>query len=127
MPSLHVGWAVWCGAAIALYARHRWVQVLGIAYPIVTTVVVMATGNHYLLDAVAGAVVIAAGGWLSGFVPARYRTVPMGPGQTVIDGVTREQLEQAAARVEQAATERAVDDWDAAAEAEAQRYCATQR
>jgi hypothetical protein len=107
MPSLHVGWAVWCGAAIALYARHRWVKALGIAYPIVTTVVVMATGNHYFLDAVAGAVVIAAGAWLSGYVPARFRSVPMGPADTLIDGVTREELEQAAARVERAASERA--------------------
>ena len=133
MPSLHVGWAVWCGAAIALYARHRWVRVLGVAYPVVTTLVVMATGNHYFLDAVAGAVVIAAGAWLSGFVPARFRSVPMGPGQTVLDGVTPEQLEQAAARVERAAGDRAAgdraagEDWDAAAEAEERRYCATRR
>jgi PAP2 superfamily len=54
MPSLHVGWAIWCGVLIALYARRRWVKALGIAYPLATTVVVMATGNHYLLDAVAG-------------------------------------------------------------------------
>src|SRR5690242_14508203 len=54
MPSLHVGWAIWCGAAIALYARRRWVRALGVAYPVMTTLVVMATGNHYLLDAVAG-------------------------------------------------------------------------
>ncbi len=130
MPSLHVGWAVWCGAAVALYARRRWVRALGVAYPVLTTVVVMATGNHYLLDALAGAAVIAAGAWLSGYVPQRFRSVPMGPGQTVIDGVTPEQLEQAAARVEQSASARAAGpagDWDVAAEAEERRYCATRR
>jgi len=131
MPSLHVGWAVWCGAVIALYARNRWARVLGITYPILTTLVVMATGNHYFLDAVAGAAVIAAGAWLSGLVPARFRSVPLGPGQTVIDGVTRDELELAAARVERAASERVDDgvtgDWDAASEAEERRYCATRR
>src|SRR3954467_5860992 len=25
MPSLHVGWAIWCGWQVAQYARHRWV------------------------------------------------------------------------------------------------------
>lgn len=64
MPSLHVGWAVWCGALIAMYAQRRWVRALGVLYPVTTTVVVMATGNHYLLDALAGAVVMAAGAGL---------------------------------------------------------------
>ena len=61
MPSLHVGWAIWCGVLIAMYARRWWVRALGILYPIMTTLVVMATGNHYLLDALAGAVTMAAG------------------------------------------------------------------
>ena len=61
MPSLHVGWALWCGVLIAMYAQRRWVKALGIAYPVATTVVVMATANHYLLDAVAGAVVMGVG------------------------------------------------------------------
>ena len=110
MPSLHVGWAVWCGAVIALYAKHRWSRVVGIAYPIATTLVVMATGNHYFLDAVAGLVVMAIGAVLSGLVPERLRSVPMGPGRTVIDGVSRSDAERAAARVE-----RPVPSWDAPA------------
>lgn len=61
MPSLHVGWAIWCGVLIAMYAQRGWLRTLGVLYPITTTVVVMATGNHYLLDALAGALVIAAG------------------------------------------------------------------
>lgn len=63
MPSLHVGWAMWCGYLIYRYARRRWVRVLGLAYPIATTLVVVATANHYLLDAAAGVadVAIAAG------------------------------------------------------------------
>jgi hypothetical protein len=64
MPSLHVGWAIWCGVLIAMYAQRWWVRTLGVLYPITTTLVVMATGNHYLLDALAGAVVMAAGAGL---------------------------------------------------------------
>ncbi len=43
-------------AALALYpvVRHRALRVLVAAYPVMTTLVVVATGNHYFLDAVAG-------------------------------------------------------------------------
>ena len=108
MPSLHVGWAVWCGALLAMYARRRWVRVVGVAYPVLTTVVVMATGNHYFLDAVAGAVVMAIGALLTARVPARFTTLPMGPERTVIDGVSREEHERARAAADRAP---AADDW----------------
>ena len=62
MPSLHVGWALWCGFLLYHYSSHRWARWAGVAYPLVTTVVVLSTGNHYLLDAVAGAIVMAMGG-----------------------------------------------------------------
>jgi hypothetical protein len=58
MPSLHVGWALWCGVLIWRHASHTWVRWLGASYPVLTTVVVIATGNHYLIDAFAGAVVM---------------------------------------------------------------------
>ncbi|MCW3838697.1 phosphatase PAP2 family protein [Micromonospora yasonensis] len=49
MPSLHVGWAL--AVAVALVAvtagRLRW---LWLAHPIVTVLVVVATGNHYWID-----------------------------------------------------------------------------
>jgi hypothetical protein len=65
MPSLHVGWALWSGVLLALYASRRWVRVVGALYPVVTSLVVMATGNHYLLDVVAGAAVIGWGALLA--------------------------------------------------------------
>jgi PAP2 superfamily len=64
MPSLHVGWALWCGVLIAVYARRAWVKALGLMYPVATTLVVMATGNHYLLDAVAGCLDMGVGALL---------------------------------------------------------------
>jgi hypothetical protein len=34
MPSLHCGWAIWCGLMIVLYAKRTWVRVLGALYPV---------------------------------------------------------------------------------------------
>ncbi|MCZ4118910.1 phosphatase PAP2 family protein [Streptomyces sp. H39-S7] len=61
MPSLHVGWALWCGIMLWRYGRTPLVRSLGILYPLITTFVVMGTANHYLLDAVAGAAVMGIG------------------------------------------------------------------
>ncbi|HET7530761.1 MAG TPA: phosphatase PAP2 family protein [Mycobacteriales bacterium] len=58
MPSLHVGWALWCGWQLVRHGRHRITQGFGVFYPALTTIVVIATGNHYLLDAVAGVAVV---------------------------------------------------------------------
>jgi hypothetical protein len=55
MPSLHVAWSLWCAFAIVTLAKRRWVRVLGALYPIATTLVVLGTANHYMLDAVGGA------------------------------------------------------------------------
>jgi hypothetical protein len=61
MPSLHVGWAVWCTATVWAMTRRRWIRVLAAAYPVATTIVVLATANHYLADTVAGALCCASG------------------------------------------------------------------
>ncbi len=54
MPSLHVAWAVWCALALYPMFRHWALRALVVAYPVMTTLVVVATGNHFFLDAVAG-------------------------------------------------------------------------
>jgi hypothetical protein len=54
MPSLHVAWAVWCALALYPMFRHWALRALAVAYPVMTTLVVVATGNHYFLDAAAG-------------------------------------------------------------------------
>ncbi|MEU6666310.1 phosphatase PAP2 family protein [Streptomyces sp. NPDC046727] len=61
MPSLHVGWALWCGVMIWRYGGTRLAKVFGVAYPLLTAIVVMGTANHYFLDAVAGAAVMGVG------------------------------------------------------------------
>jgi hypothetical protein len=65
MPSLHVGWAVWCGVLLVRYSSSRLVKVLGVLYPLTTSLVVLATGNHYLLDVFAGVFVMAVGASLA--------------------------------------------------------------
>ncbi|MEU6561034.1 phosphatase PAP2 family protein [Nocardia nova] len=63
MPSLHVGWALWCGLMLYRLGRTELARFAGVAYPVLITVVVMGTANHYLLDCVAGAALILAAGW----------------------------------------------------------------
>jgi uncharacterized membrane protein YfcA len=65
MPSLHVGWALWCGVMLWRHGRTPLMKVLGVAYPLLTTLVVMGTANHYFLDAVAGAAVMGVGALLT--------------------------------------------------------------
>jgi PAP2 superfamily len=64
MPSLHLAWAVWSVMFAAAIIRRRSLRLLLYAYPVVTTVVVMATANHYLLDALAGAALALTAGWI---------------------------------------------------------------
>lgn len=61
MPSLHVGWSLWCGVMLWRYGRNRVVRALGLIYPVMTAFVVMGTANHYLMDAAAGVAVMTAG------------------------------------------------------------------
>ncbi|MFH8347106.1 phosphatase PAP2 family protein [Streptomyces sp. NPDC018045] len=61
MPSLHVGWALWCGAVLWRHGRSRATRALGVAYPLLIVLVVMGTANHYLLDALAGTAVMGLG------------------------------------------------------------------
>jgi hypothetical protein len=73
MPSMHIGWSLWAGIAILLYAQRRWARVLGLLYPIATLVAVVSTGNHYLLDAAGGALTLACGYALQHFLTVRMR------------------------------------------------------
>ena len=54
MPSLHIGWSLWCAIAIVTLAKRPWVRVLGALYPLATFFVIVGTANHFVLDAVGG-------------------------------------------------------------------------
>ena len=59
MPSLHIAWATWSSIAIWKMTRKRSLRALALVYPLLTTFAVTATANHYLADALAGAVLTA--------------------------------------------------------------------
>ncbi|MER5991823.1 phosphatase PAP2 family protein [Streptomyces viridosporus] len=61
MPSMHIGWSVWSGLTIFALATVPWVRVLGLVYPAATLVVIVATANHFWLDAVGGVLCLAFG------------------------------------------------------------------
>jgi len=73
MPSMHIGWALWCGLTIFALARVPWVRILGLLYPTATLIVIVATANHFWLDAVGGILCLTFG-----FTLARlwYGTLP---------------------------------------------------
>ncbi|MFD9500642.1 bifunctional glycosyltransferase 87/phosphatase PAP2 family protein [Streptomyces sp. NPDC060035] len=61
MPSLHFGWSLWCGVVIVLLAPKAWMKALGLLHPLFTISAIVATGNHWVLDAAGGAAVVAMG------------------------------------------------------------------
>lgn len=61
MPSMHIGWSVWCGLTVFALASVPWVRILGLLYPALTLVVIVATANHFWLDAVGGVLCLAFG------------------------------------------------------------------
>ena len=60
MPSLHIAWALWCTVALWQCSPRASVRTLAVLYPCVTTAAVLATGNHFVLDILGGAMVMAA-------------------------------------------------------------------
>jgi hypothetical protein len=55
MPSLHIAWATWSALVVWRLSSSRLLRAAAVLYPFTTTYAVMATGNHYLADAVVGA------------------------------------------------------------------------
>ncbi|MEU6883739.1 phosphatase PAP2 family protein [Streptomyces viridosporus] len=76
MPSLHFGWSLWCGLVVAIIAPRMWMKALGLLHPLFTAAAIVATGNHWILDAVGGAIVVGAGFGLTYLLQGpRARTV----------------------------------------------------
>lgn len=57
VPSLHFGWSLLLGAVIAKVAGNPVMKVLGVVWPVAMFFSVVMTGNHFIIDAVAGAIV----------------------------------------------------------------------
>ena len=71
--------AMRCGAALVAWRlARRWrarvaAMVFGIGYPLLTALVVMSTGNHYLLDVLAGTGTVVVAGVVLEMVPRSVR------------------------------------------------------
>ena len=61
MPSLHFGWDLLVGIAIARHANGIAGRLLGVVLPVLMLSAVVLTANHYILDAVAGAIFALSG------------------------------------------------------------------
>ncbi|MGW7287966.1 bifunctional glycosyltransferase 87/phosphatase PAP2 family protein [Streptomyces sp. NPDC054847] len=61
MPSLHFGWSLWCGLVVLVFAPRLWMKLLGLLHPLFTVCAIVATANHWVLDAAGGAAVVGAG------------------------------------------------------------------
>jgi diacylglycerol O-acyltransferase len=61
MPSLHVAWALWVTVVLAKLKHKRTVQGFSLIHVAVTLFVIMATANHFLLDAAGGALAVWLG------------------------------------------------------------------
>jgi membrane-associated phospholipid phosphatase len=74
MPSMHVGWSLLVGLIGFRVARRRPVKALFILHPLVMAVTVTATGNHYFIDSVVGALVaLSAVAIVAAQLPSRIR------------------------------------------------------
>ena len=57
-PSLHAGWAFGVATGVAVHARPLLARVAAFLYPAAAVLAILATGNHFVLDALAGVLVM---------------------------------------------------------------------
>ena len=61
VPSLHAAYALGVGIGMIRYARSHLVRVAGVIYPPLVVLTIVVTGNHFVLDAIAGMAVLGVG------------------------------------------------------------------
>ena len=61
MPSLHAGWDLLMGIAIAAHASRRALKAVGYLLPVLMVLAIVLTANHYFMDAVVGSAVALVG------------------------------------------------------------------
>ena len=63
-PSLHAGWALWVALVVRRSTRNYWARGLAWLHAVVTAVVVIGTGNHWILDVAVGWALVIVAMWL---------------------------------------------------------------
>lgn len=61
MPSLHIGWALWCALILVPRLRSAPARMLAASYPLLTLFAIVVTANHYWIDGLGGVAVIGFG------------------------------------------------------------------
>jgi hypothetical protein len=61
VPSLHAAYALGVGIGLIRYARSHLMRFAGAIYPPLVVLTIVVTGNHFVLDAVAGMAVLGLG------------------------------------------------------------------
>jgi hypothetical protein len=61
VPSLHAAYALGVGIGMIRYARSHLIRVTGVIYPPLVVLTIVVTGNHFVLDAIAGMAVLGVG------------------------------------------------------------------
>lgn len=81
MPSLHFGWDLLIGIAIVAQARGA-LKVAGVLLPAAMAFAVVATANHFIIDALAGAALALLGLWAASLIERWLPTLPTPGGGT---------------------------------------------
>jgi PAP2 superfamily protein len=63
IPSMHVAFALMIAVPLSRLAQHRVTRVLWRLYPLLVIFVIISTANHFITDAVLGALTAAFGAW----------------------------------------------------------------
>ncbi|MHB8531303.1 MAG: phosphatase PAP2 family protein [Solirubrobacteraceae bacterium] len=83
VPSMHVAFALMIGWTLARLVRTPVARVLWIVYPFLMTFVIIVTANHFIVDALLGAITAAASAygakWLARARPAVWRFSAVAP------------------------------------------------
>ncbi len=65
MPSLHISWSLWCAVVLWRFSRRNVSRILALGYPVLTLVAIVATANHFIIDAAGGIAIVIGGHFLS--------------------------------------------------------------
>jgi hypothetical protein len=99
LPSLHIAWAVWSTLALWRLSARAWVRGPALAYPVVTLLAVVGTGNHWLADGVLGAAITLGCAPLGSRLRLRRR-VPVAAAAATVAAVADVRAEARVSRLE---------------------------
>ncbi|HTY72120.1 MAG TPA: phosphatase PAP2 family protein [Actinomycetes bacterium] len=84
-PSMHAGWATWVAIQLTRMYPRRWPAVAGWLYLMGTAFVVIGTGNHYVIDVIAGVLIVVMCHLVSLRIPSRYLMLGTWESQALVD------------------------------------------